>query len=79
MTPRAVLQHLSPPRAGYPPAVILPDKARSMGIYIGAGRGSGKSRLLGRVLVWQDLMKGVPQIANLCLKAFTGSSRYTRL
>ena len=62
MTPRAVLQHLSPPQGVYPPAVILPDKARSMGIYIGAGRGSGKSRLLGRVLVWQDLMKGVPQI-----------------
>lgn len=40
----------------------LPDEARSMGIYAVAGKGSGKSRLLGRQIAWQDFLRGVPQL-----------------
>lgn len=44
-------------------AVIhLPDSVRSMGIYLLAGKGSGKSRLMGRVIAAQDLLKGNPQV-----------------
>jgi hypothetical protein len=41
---------------------ILNQWARRMGIYILAGRGSGKSRLCGRVLAWQDFRFGIPQV-----------------
>jgi hypothetical protein len=40
----------------------LPDKARSMSIHIAAGRGSGKSRLLGRILAFLDYVRGVPLV-----------------
>lgn len=40
----------------------LPDDARSMGIHIMAGKGSGKSRLMGRILCWLDFIRGVPLI-----------------
>ena len=40
----------------------LPDDARSMGIHIQAGKGSGKSRLMGRLIAWQDFIRGVPLI-----------------
>jgi hypothetical protein len=40
----------------------LPDNARSMGIHIQAGKGSGKSRLMGRVLAFLDFVRGVPTI-----------------
>lgn len=40
----------------------LPDSARSMGIHIMAGKGSGKSRLMGRVLCWLDFVRGVPLV-----------------
>src|SRR5437588_13109123 len=40
----------------------LPDDARSMGIHIMAGKGSGKSRLMGRILCWLDFIRGVPLV-----------------
>ena len=55
----------TPHRPALPPAsnfVHLSDRARSMGVYILAGKGSGKSRLMGRVIAFQDLVKGVPQV-----------------
>jgi hypothetical protein len=36
--------------------------ARSMGIYLLAGRGTGKSRLLGRKIAIQDFFAGFPQV-----------------
>lgn len=46
----------------YPPLVHLSDSVRSMGIYLVAGRGSGKSRFMGRILCWQDFAKGRAQV-----------------
>src|SRR5688572_16750678 len=43
-------------------ARTLPPSARVMGVYILASRGSGKSRLSGRVLAWQDFRAGIPQV-----------------
>jgi hypothetical protein len=40
----------------------VPDDARSMGIHIQAGKGSGKSRLMGRGIAWQDFIRGVPLV-----------------
>lgn len=40
----------------------LPDSSRSMGIHIMAGKGSGKSRLMGRIIAWLDFIRGVPQV-----------------
>ncbi len=40
----------------------LPDDARSMGIHIMAGKGSGKSRLMGRVIAWLDFLRGIPLV-----------------
>jgi hypothetical protein len=40
----------------------LLDDARSMGIHLQAGKGSGKSRLMGRVIAWLDFLRGVPTI-----------------
>ncbi len=40
----------------------LPPAARSMGIHIMAGKGSGKSRLMGRIITWLDFLEGVPQV-----------------
>ena len=62
MTLHAVTQHLRSPEATYPSVVVLPDDARSMGIYLLAGRGSGKSRLMGRVISWQDFIRRKPQV-----------------
>jgi hypothetical protein len=33
-----------------------------MGIHIQAGKGSGKSRLMGRILAWLDFLRGIPVI-----------------
>jgi hypothetical protein len=33
-----------------------------MGIHLSAGKGSGKSRLMGRIIAWIDFLRGVPQI-----------------
>jgi hypothetical protein len=49
----------SPPNERF---VHLPDAARGMGIYCVAGRGSGKSRLLGRIIAAQDCWRGIPQV-----------------
>ena len=40
----------------------LPDDARTMGIHIQAGKGSGKSRLMGRLIAWFDFIRGVPLV-----------------
>jgi hypothetical protein len=40
----------------------LSRSARSMGIYALAGRGTGKSRLLGRKIAPQDYFAGIPQV-----------------
>src|SRR5262249_16954116 len=40
----------------------LNDSARSMGIHLIAGKGSGKSRLMGRGMGWQDFVRGVPVV-----------------
>src|SRR3990172_5379269 len=48
---------------GYQDRLIwLPDHARSMGIHIMAGKGSGKSRLMGRIIALLDFLRGVPQV-----------------
>jgi hypothetical protein len=41
---------------------VLSRSARSMGIYVLAGRGTGKSRLLGRKIAPQDFFAGFPQV-----------------
>lgn len=38
------------------------DSARAMGINIMAGKGSGKSRLMGRSIAFQDFIRGVPLV-----------------
>lgn len=38
----------------------LPDKSRAMGIHIQAGKGSGKSRLMGRLLAFLDFVRFTP-------------------
>lgn len=59
----------APPDAGSPIATSiplevakqllwLPHAALTMGINVVAGRGSGKSRLMGRVIAWQALLRG---------------------
>jgi hypothetical protein len=40
----------------------LPDQGRGMGLFVLATRGAGKSRLLGRLVAYQDFLKGVPLI-----------------
>lgn len=40
----------------------LPDRARSMGTHLMAGKGSGKSRLMGRVIAWLDFLRGTPVV-----------------
>jgi hypothetical protein len=40
----------------------LPLSARAMGIYILGSRGSGKSRLSGRILAWQDYRAEIPLV-----------------
>lgn len=43
-------------------SLFLPGEHRAMGIHIMAGKGSGKSRLMGRVISFSDLFCGVPQV-----------------
>lgn len=43
-------------------SVSVTDDARTMGIHICAGRGSGKSRFMGRLLTYQDFVRGVPLV-----------------
>jgi len=42
--------------------IWITDQARSMGIHIMAGKGTGKSRLMGRVIAWLDFIRGVAQV-----------------
>ena len=42
--------------------IWLPDDSRSMGIHIMAGKGSGKSRMMGRMIAWLDFVRGIPQV-----------------
>ena len=61
---RAVEQHLNPyvvPK-WRSNLLWLPDDARSMGIHVQAGKGSGKSRLMGRLIAWLDFIRGVPLV-----------------
>jgi hypothetical protein len=53
------------PAAGKPPSYtpLFPDAVRSTGIHILGAPGTGKSRLLGRRLLFDDYIRGVPQAA----------------
>lgn len=41
---------------------LLADRGRGMGIFVLATRGTGKTRLLGRVIAWQDFIREVPLV-----------------
>jgi hypothetical protein len=43
------------------PRQTISRSSRSMGIYLLAGRGTGKSRLLGRQIALEDFLAGIPQ------------------
>lgn len=45
-----------------PRLVTLDDRARGMGVRLVASRGAGKSRLLGRVIAWLDLLRSTPLV-----------------
>jgi hypothetical protein len=45
-----------------PARSALSRSSRSMGIYLLAGRGTGKSRMLGRKIAMQDFLAGFPQV-----------------
>jgi len=32
------------------------------GIHLSAGKGSGKSTIMGRIIAWQDFIRGTPQV-----------------
>jgi hypothetical protein len=40
----------------------IPASVRNMGFHLCAGKGSGKSRLMERVIAWQDFCAGVPVV-----------------
>ena len=45
-----------PKHAKRPPQpVYISSNSRQMPVFMGAGSGTGKSRLLGRLVGWQDL------------------------
>ncbi len=65
--PAAASPRVSPLLRRRPPRLpagltVLPDEARTMGCSVWGTRGSGKSRLLGRLIAWQDFFKGVPLV-----------------
>lgn len=63
MVMRTLMQHLGRRNNVVPQQVVyLPDTTRSMGIYLVAGKGSGKSRLMGRIICWQDFLKVRAQV-----------------
>ncbi len=51
-----------PPLLVFPQMLTLPAQSRSMGIHIMAGRGSGKSRLMGRGIAYHDIWSGIPLV-----------------
>ena len=46
----------------FPAIRALPDAGRGMGLFVLGTRGAGKSRLLGRLVAYQDLLRGVPLV-----------------
>ncbi len=42
--------------------IWVSDQARSMGIHLQAGKGSGKSRLMGRIIGFFDFIRGFPVV-----------------
>src|SRR4051794_24931105 len=42
--------------------IKIPDRARNMGIHVVAAKGSGKSRLIGRGILFQDFRDGIPTV-----------------
>lgn len=40
----------------------LRDESRSMGIYFPASKGAGKSRIMGRLIAWEDFRRGIPLV-----------------
>jgi hypothetical protein len=56
------LQRTSHTDVKKPARYALSRSARSMGIYLLAGRGTGKSRLLGRKIAMEDYLAGFPQV-----------------
>lgn len=50
-------EELRPEDPARPQRIRLPDKARGMGIFCCATRGTGKSRMLGRLIAWQDFRR----------------------
>src|SRR4051812_6194406 len=62
--PRSLSLVTAPPAGDQPETTycILPAAVRGMGIFMGAPKGSGKSRFLGRALAWQDFMHSVPLV-----------------
>jgi hypothetical protein len=42
--------------------ITIADSSRGMGLRIVAGKGSGKSRLIGRTVVFQDFVRRVPTL-----------------
>jgi hypothetical protein len=56
------LQRMTPILPKQPERRSLSRSSRSMGIYVLAGRGKGKSRLLGRKIAMQDYLAGIPQV-----------------
>lgn len=45
-----------------PERVVIPHTARAMGQRITGTRGSGKSRLLGRLIAWADVQANIPTV-----------------
>jgi hypothetical protein len=45
-----------------PERVVIPHSARAMGQRITGTRGSGKSRLLGRLIAWADVQANIPTV-----------------
>ncbi len=41
---------------------LIPSEVRNMGVHICAGKGSGKSRLMGRCIAWHDFSCGLPVV-----------------
>lgn len=62
MVPFAIARYARKREKPLSSVVYLPDKARSMGTLLAASKGSGKSRLMGRVICFQDFLKGRAQI-----------------
>jgi hypothetical protein len=56
------LQRIAPVIPKQPEKRSLSRSSRSMGIYLLAGRGTGKSRMLGRKIAMQDFLAGFPQV-----------------